>query len=136
MSDTVHRLRRGGDPWEPSRRLRIATARDGRFTVVTVDGELDIVTARDLDAVLVERVAAGQTRLVVDLTRVGFLDSTALGVLVKALARVRQQDGTLDLIVADERVKRVFRLAGLDRVMALHASLSELELGAGSDLGH
>ena len=76
---------------------------------------------------------AGRVRLVVDLSAVGFLDSTGLGVLVKALKRTREHDGTLDLVATDERILKVFRITGLDAVMPLHASLDDIDTGPAVD---
>lgn len=97
-------------------------AEDGR-TVVEVTGEVDIYSAPTLDTHLAELMGAGRTRLVVDLSRVEFLDSTGLGVLVKYLKRTRELDGSLDIVAADDRIVKVFRITGLDSVIALHPSL-------------
>jgi anti-sigma B factor antagonist len=61
--------------------------------------------------------------LVVDLSSVGFIDSTGLGILVSTLKHVRESDGRLDVVVATPRVLKVFSLTGLDVVIPLHATL-------------
>ena len=47
---------------------------------------------------LIDLVSKGSYQLVVNLGKVGFLDSTGLGVLVWGLRRVRAHDGSLDLV--------------------------------------
>ena len=97
---------------------------DGR-TIVAAVGEVDVYTAPVLDEALSTAVSGGATRLVVDLSGVDFLDSTGLSVLVKALKRVRDADGALDVVVTAERVNKVFRITGLDQVIPVHASLAD-----------
>lgn len=97
---------------------------DGR-TIVTAAGELDAYSASALQAQLdpVAQIRGGS--LVVDLSGVGFIDSTGLGVLVATLKHVREAEGTLDVVVNAPRVLKVFALTGLDVVIPLHASLDE-----------
>jgi anti-sigma B factor antagonist len=97
---------------------------DGR-TIVTAAGELDAYSAPALQAELdpVAQIRGGS--LVVDLSAVGFIDSTGLGVLVATLKHVREAEGTLDVVVSAPRVLKVFALTGLDVVIPLHASLDE-----------
>lgn len=92
----------------------------GDHTVVAVAGEVDIATADTLDAELSAVLAGGARHLIVDLSEVGFLDSTGLGVLVKALKRAREAEGGLAVVVTAERISKVFRITGLDAVMPLH----------------
>ena len=56
-------------------------------------------------------------------------DSTGLSVLVKALKRVREADGRLDVVVTADRVAKVFRLTGLDQLIPLHPSVAEALAG-------
>ena len=78
-----------------------------------------------LDAELTRLTHEGRTSIVVDLSRVDFLDSTGLSVLVKALKRVRESEGSLDVVVTVDRVAKVFRLTGLDQLIPLHASVAD-----------
>ncbi len=94
-------------------------------TVVEVSGEVDVSTADALDAKLTELTDAGATDLVVDLSKVEFLDSTGLGVLVKTLKHVREHDGSLAVVASSERIAKVFRITGLDSAMPLSATVDE-----------
>jgi anti-sigma B factor antagonist len=98
--------------------------RDGR-TIVAAVGELDVHTAPVLQAELDPRSQQAGASLVVDLTGVGFLDSTGLGVLVTTLKHVRESGGSLDVVASAPRVLKVFTLTGLNAVMPLHATLDE-----------
>ena len=96
------------------------------WTVLTVTGELDVVGAPELRQVIVTAVSDGEVRLVLDLTGVDFVDSFGIGVVVGALKRVRQRDGDLALVCPEPRIRRVFELCDLDRVLPLHRSLGDV----------
>jgi anti-sigma B factor antagonist len=91
--------------------------------VVTAAGELDVHTAPALQAELDRLSQRPDAPLVVDLSAVGFIDSTGLGVLVTTLKHVREAGGTLDVVVTAARVHKVFALTGLDVVIPLHDTL-------------
>ena len=77
-------------------------AKDG-IEVIEIEGEIDIYTAPRLRELLIDQVSKGSYELVVNLEKVGFLDSTGLGVLVGGLKRVRIDDGSLDLVCTRPR---------------------------------
>ncbi len=105
--------------------LTLATREvDGR-AVVAVGGEIDVYTAPRLREAIVAAVDAGHTRLIVDVRKVDFLDSTGLGVLVGALKRVRADGGSLDILCTQERILKIFEITGLDKVFGLHTSVDE-----------
>ena len=91
----------------------------------TSAGEIDVYTAPLLREALDEQMAAGRTDLVVDLDEVTFLDSTGLGVLVGRLKLVRGQNGTLRIVSAQDRILKVFRITGLDKVFHIYDSIED-----------
>lgn len=97
------------------------------FEVIEVGGEIDVYTAPRLREAIVTAIEAGHTRLIIDVRKVDFLDSTGLGVLVGALKRVRSDGGSLDIVCTQERILKIFQITGLDKVFGLHASLDEAQ---------
>lgn len=93
------------------------------WSVASVAGELDVATAPKLREQLLAGIAEHGPRLVLDLSDVGFLDSTGLGVIVGVLKRVRSLGGDLRLVCPGENVRRVFEITALDRTMPLAASV-------------
>jgi anti-sigma B factor antagonist len=101
----------------------VATRQAGAYTVVEVTGEFDVYTAPVLEESLGELVDGGQRDIVVDLTGVTFMDSTGLGLLIKALKWTREKDGSLRIVASTEKVLKVFRVTGLDTVLSLHETV-------------
>jgi anti-sigma B factor antagonist len=95
--------------------------RDGRAVVVP-RGELDLATAPELDAVVNERLDAGQD-VVMDLRELAFMDSTGLRVLVAAHARVESADGGPTFLVVrplpGAAIERILAIAGVESVLDL-----------------
>lgn len=104
--------------------LSLSTRAEGDFEVIEVAGEIDVYTAPRLREVLVDLVAAGRHRLIVDVERVEFLDSTGLGVLVGGLKRVRSHDGSLDVVCTHDRLLKIFRITGLTKVFGIYDSVT------------
>ena len=82
-------------------------------------------TATPLREQLEEVLDEGGRNLLVDLTGVSFLDSTALGVILETARSLRSTSGQLVVVADDPRVTRIFRIAGLERVLRLESSLPE-----------
>jgi anti-sigma B factor antagonist len=103
----------------------VSTREEGPFTVVEVGGEVDVYTAPRLREAVVTAIESGNTRLVIDVENVEFLDSTGVGVLVGALKKVRSAGGTLDIVCTQPRLLKIFDITGLDKVFGLHTSVAE-----------
>jgi len=98
--------------------------KDG-IEVIDVRGQIDIYTAPRLRELLIDLVSKGNYQIVVNLEKVGFLDSTGLGVLVGGLKRVRAHDGSLDLVCTQERILKIFRITGLTQVFGIHQTVNQ-----------
>lgn len=93
------------------------------YTVLAVQGEVDVYTAPRLREKLVELVSQGKHEIIVDLDGVDFLDSTGLGVLVGGLKRLRSHDGDLGLVCTQQRILKVFEITGLTKVFTISESV-------------
>jgi anti-sigma B factor antagonist len=92
---------------------------DGERHVLAVRGEIDLFTAPELKQVLAESIEAGRVRIIVDLTDTTFLDSTALGVLIGAVKRLRSRDGALAIVNIDDNIAKTFEITGLDQIFTI-----------------
>jgi anti-sigma B factor antagonist len=94
---------------------------DGQTSVLAVTGELDLSSAPDLKWALTDALDAS-AQVIVDLSKVSFLDSTALGVLVGAKRRLSAK-ARLPIVCADPNVLRIFELTGLLGTFELFSTL-------------
>jgi anti-anti-sigma factor len=90
-------------------------------TVVSVFGEVDLSTADQLEAAL-QGLAAERRTAVLDLSRVEFMDSSGIGVLVRA-TRDAERDGWSFLLAAElsEPVSRLFTVSGMHEYLQVDA---------------
>jgi anti-sigma B factor antagonist len=102
--------------------VEIAQPRPDR-ALLTVRGELDTLTAPELDAALRELVAGSSGRLVVDLSGVTFLASSGLAVLIQAAQRAEDGGRRLHLVVTSRAVLRPLEVTGSDQLFTLHRDL-------------
>ena len=93
--------------------------------IVSRGGEIDAHTAPRLDDELGAALATGATRVVVDLAGTSFIDSTVVGVLLRADERLNGHEGRLVLVSDDPRILRVFELTGLARRFTIVRGLNE-----------
>jgi len=93
-----------------------------------MSGELDYAASPQLRQRIDGHLEAGRRRLVLDLSEVTFIDSTAIGVLLGAVTRLNEAGGgALEIVCADEnaRVLRIFAITGIDSMIALHSTREE-----------
>jgi anti-sigma B factor antagonist len=104
---------------------------DDRIHVVSPTGEIDALTAPQLGRRLLGLAEEGKTGVVVDLSRVTFMDSTGLGVLLNAVRQLTMRDGRLVLVCPSERVMRPFEITGLATRLPIFRSREEALVGLG-----
>jgi anti-sigma B factor antagonist len=104
--------------------LSISTETKSKAIVVHVDGDLDVYTAPRLKEALQEAIAGG-SHLVLDLSGVQFIDSTALGVLVEALQISQSNDGDFRLVVGDPFLLKIFHITGFDGMFSIYPQLED-----------
>jgi len=100
-------------------------ALDDHREIVAVAGEIDLFTAPELKAAIGEALESGRTRIVVDLSATTFLDSTALGVLIGAVKRLRSREGVLTIVNTDPNIAKTFEITGLDQIFTIRRTREE-----------
>jgi anti-sigma B factor antagonist len=89
----------------------------GDCAVLRVTGEVDVYTAPVLRERIRDLAAKGVVHVIADLSRVDFLDSTGLGVLVGGLKRLREHGGSLTPVITTTRILRILQITGLTKVL-------------------
>ena len=100
----------------------LAVEKQGDACVVKLAGELDLYNAPQVRRALTDACADSPNRIVVDLSDVEFIDSTALGVLIEARTQLDNRRAFL-LAAPGLETKRALEISGLDRHFTVHESL-------------
>ncbi len=103
--------------------VEIHAEHGGDAVVYRLSGSLDVASSPSLRAALIEAADEGKHDIVVDLTRLEFLDSTGLGALIGAHRRALEHGGHVRLIVGEGMIQRLLTITGLMRVFAVYSSL-------------
>ena len=93
--------------------LAVKRTRSDGYEVLTVDGELEIATAPRMLAALNEALADMAVPLIVDLSRVVFMDSTGLALLMNARRRARRRGQGFAIVCPGGPISRVFEIADM-----------------------
>ena len=104
--------------------LTIEVRHEPGYAIVTAAGEIDISTVTGLRERLFELAATGRP-LVADLDQVTFIDSAGLSALVGTANRADAHGGSLYAACSRPKIRKLFRLTGLDRRIPLARTLDE-----------
>ena len=103
----------------------------GGICILSIEGELDLYTEPVLRRALEAAFKHRPTSVVVDLTKCSLIDSTGLGILVRANKRLnRAGKARISVACPDRNIRRVFEITTLDRVFAVHPTRSAALNGA------
>ena len=92
---------------------------------VAVRGELELATAAQLSAALDEAIRTTEGPFVIDLSNVGFLDSSGIACLMRARALLGREDRVLGLICPPGSTRRALEITGVDEQLPLYGSRDE-----------
>lgn len=84
------------------------------MVTVELSGDIDLAAKEDL-RVRLDAAAAQSERVDVDLSKVEYADSTALGLLIGLRNRLRERGGDVRLVAPSERMRKLLNYAGLDQ---------------------
>ena len=96
--------------------------RSGGAVVVHLAGELDLYNAPDIRSALLELASEQPQRLVIDLSDVDFVDSTALGVLIEVRGRLENHQSFL-LASPGLETHRALTISGLVQHLGVHETV-------------
>lgn len=100
----------------------IPTARseDGGIVVATIDGEIDLKNSGDLREALFDLIGKQPTtRLVLNLSKVPYMDSSGIAVLVEILGKLRRAGGKVFLTDVQRRVQGILEIAKLNAIFSV-----------------
>jgi anti-sigma B factor antagonist len=102
--------------------------RRGDWDVLVLSGDLDLAVAPELQDVVIRLLPPDEVRAVaIDLSEVTFIDSTVIGIVAMGHKRAARSGGHLVVVGASGRVERVLELTGINSMLDVRPSLSDLD---------
>lgn len=91
-----------------------------RANVLPLDGEIDLHVSPEVAESLRSMIAEKPRQIVIDLTKVTYLDSSGLAVLIEGMQNVQKYGGKFGLAGVQDGVKHIFDIARLDQVFEIY----------------
>jgi anti-anti-sigma factor len=98
----------------------VVIEQSGSATIVRGAGELDAFAAPDLASAFHD--IRGATSVLADLTRVSFMDSTALGVVVRGVRALGEEGARVQVVLPQGPARRIFEITTLDQALPVSAT--------------
>jgi anti-anti-sigma factor len=108
--------------------IRVSEERRDGTVIAVLDGELDAASVGDVAIPLRRLVENRVHRLVVDLARVGYLDSAGINLLFAVGGELSARQQQLHLVVVPgSPIERTLKIVGADRAFPVHATRDEIQ---------
>jgi anti-anti-sigma factor len=107
------------------RTVKIHSEQYPQALVVSLSGSFDALTADQARKAIGTQIDAGQRQIVLDLSRVDFMSSAGVRVLLEMLKGARRVGGDLRLAAAQSGIQRTLEISGLVRVLKTYPSVEE-----------
>lgn len=88
--------------------------------VVDIEGEIDVYTSMELKKELNGMIDNGNKKIIINLEKVNYMDSSGLGILVAILKRLKQEDGIMKLTNMNIGIKRIFEITKLTKFFEIY----------------
>jgi anti-sigma B factor antagonist len=95
------------------------------INVLYMEGSLTVASAQDVFSQIVSLLEEGETKFLLHLSSVDFIDSTGLGTVVRISKRVREAKGKLNLAEPQPKILEMFALTRLDKILPIYEKLEE-----------
>jgi anti-sigma B factor antagonist len=96
------------------------------FTVLFVEGLIKLGESAEFFSSALENVLKNEnTNVIIDFTKIDYIDSTGIGELVGYLGKFSNQNRKLVLVNPSERIQKLLKLAKLDSVFKIYGSEDE-----------
>jgi len=105
--------------------MEIDVTQSSGVAVVAPRGDLDMATVQDVRRALTGLLDRGQSRLLVDLDDVGYIDSSGIGALIGAMKQARAAGGDVRLCALQDDVRAIFEITRLAQTMSIHPTRQE-----------
>jgi anti-sigma B factor antagonist len=105
--------------------MEIISKTDDNVLKIGILGELDASGAINLDNVLSKAIGSGHFNILVDCERLDYISSAGLGVFISHIAEIQENNGELVFYNMSDKVKSIFTILGLEKVIAITGDFSE-----------
>jgi anti-sigma B factor antagonist len=103
--------------------MNITQREENGVTVFDLEGRIDSEGSVELEHALQNALDAGQHKMILDMSRVQYLNSAGLRTLADVLTTNKENGGDLRLVALSRKVQRVFQIIGFDKFFQMYDDL-------------
>ncbi|MGH8957281.1 MAG: STAS domain-containing protein [Acidimicrobiia bacterium] len=93
--------------------------------LLRANGEIDLATVELLDMAVANALEDGLNQVVIDLTKVSFMDSTGIRSLLTNSERINEAGGKMSIVLSGGPVARTLSVTGVDALLSIYDSIAE-----------
>jgi anti-sigma B factor antagonist len=109
---------------------------DNGITVVEISGRLNLGNSLlEIESGLRRLIETGARRLIVDLSKVNYIDSSGIGMLVGCAGQLEQSSGRMRIVGSSGTVAKAFDIVHMERITPLDRTLQEAIAGFSQSAG-
>jgi len=101
------------------------TKTEGDIQIVNISGQLDAFTVSNLKSEFKKLTDAHSIKFILNLGKVDYANSTAIGAIVAVAQQVRKRKGDIKLCGMNDDIRKVFDLVGASKILEIFKSEQE-----------
>lgn len=105
--------------------VNVKENREGQVLVLSPQGRLDSINAREFQALVMGHVDGGEKSMIVELSNLDYISSAGIRVMQLASKALKEAGGQFLLCAMGDHISNVFRISGFDRVIAISDTLED-----------
>jgi len=95
------------------------------ITIMVIDGMLTIGSEEEFSEAIDQQIARGRNKVVLDMTKVKYIDSLGIGQIAGVFTRLEEAGGSLALARSNDKIKELLRLTGLQHHIKVYTTVEE-----------
>lgn len=105
--------------------MKINTSNIDDITVLEIDGMITLGSDHLLSEMFQKQIADGRTKIILDMTKVKYIDSIGMGQLAGGYTALEEKGGTLVLARTNNKIKELLKLTGLQNHITTYETLED-----------
>ena len=93
--------------------ITVESASPAKGPIVSLHGKLDAISTGDVEKALLDAIAGGEVKLLVDCSKLDFISSAGLRSFIMANKRMKPSGGTITLVAMQRDVNEIIHISGL-----------------------
>ncbi|OFY62837.1 MAG: hypothetical protein A3H98_09700 [Bacteroidetes bacterium RIFCSPLOWO2_02_FULL_36_8] len=105
--------------------MNLKITEEKNYSELTLDGELDAASSLQVDTVINELLKKKVFTLLINCQKLEYISSAGLGVFISHREHLKNQKGGFVFFGMNEKVKNIFEIVGLDKIMSIKSTRDE-----------